>query len=356
MKSSRSSLLFLALTTLALSGVKAQTSATTDPVGFTTFPTPPATDVRLAPPLTHTPSFQGSGTASEFVVTVSPSPSWAAGEFSSTPHYLQVIGGDQDGMLFDIASNTIDTLTLVNNGVAPTGINGNSFKVIKYNTLSSVFPADQAGISFQASASAFSLGTQIIFPNITDTGINRSAPDTYYFLGGYWRKVGSGTTNFNNTPILPDSFVIVRNTASAPANLAVTVIGAVSTTDIVVPLTSAAGKQNDNYVATSRPADQTLDNLGLISSGAFEPSTSAFSLKDQLLVFDNAASGINKAASATYFYLAGSVNQWRKVGGGSANAGTDVIPAGSGIVIRKASAVSETTSFWNNSLTLAPAP
>lgn len=350
----RPSLLGIILSSLAVSGLHAQDTATTDPVGFMTFATPPATDVRLAPPLTQAPAFQGSGTASGFVVTASPSPGWTTDEFSSTPHYLQIVGGAQDGMLFDIASNTADTLSLVDNGVPPTGIDGNTFKVVKYNTLISIFPADQAGVSFQASASAFVLGTQIIFPNLTGTGINRSAPDTYYFLGGYWRKVGSGSANFDNTPILPDSFIIVRNTASAPANLAVTVAGSVSTSEITVPLTSAAGTQNDNYVATSRPADQTLESLGLISSGAFEPSVSAFNLKDQLLVFNNEAPGINKSASATYYYLGGTVNQWRRVGGGTANVGTDIIPAGAGVVVRKASAASESTSFWNNSLTLAP--
>lgn len=104
------------------------------------------------------------------------------------------------------------------------------------------------------------------------------------------------------------------------------------------------------------PSDITLNNLGLIESGAFTPSASTLGTvrKDTLLVFNNAASGFNKAPSATYYYLTNASTQgWRSTTAGTNDVGTTVIPAAVGYVIRKATNGTTGSQFWTNNITIS---
>jgi uncharacterized protein (TIGR02597 family) len=117
----------------------------------------------------------------------------------------------------------------------------------------------------------------------------------------------------------------------------------------MIPLSTEAGSSQDNFVSMTRPVDVALNDTGLITSGAFQSSASIASITDKLLVYDNTAVGINKAPISTYYYSNGA---WRKFGDSVTNDhGSDVIPAGSGFVIRKAAVSGGPTSFWQNSPT-----
>ncbi|MEI6073380.1 MAG: TIGR02597 family protein [Verrucomicrobiae bacterium] len=326
-------------------------NATTTPVGVITVDLPKGSDTIIATPLAKAESFRGAVTSrTGFAITVSPSPAW--GSFTTTPHYIQAVDGAQAGVFFDVASNTADTITLVDNGLAPTGLDaGTNFKVVEYWTLGTLFPASSANVSFTPSLSTLVRRTLINFPNVVGTGINRSSSATYFFYGSYWRNVSTAGVDANNTPILPDSYITVRNPTTAADGLKLTVTGSVNLDPISIPLDSIAGAPNDNFVSMSRPVDVTLNDLGLISSGAFTASPSTLIRKDQLLVFNNATIGINKSASATYFYTGGT---WRSTANAGVDAGTTTIPAGSGIIIRKATAASPASAFWKNEIVLAP--
>ena len=331
-------------------------TATTDPVGFVTIDFQASTDVLFSPPLTTAPAFQGSVSSTvNLTVSVSPSPNWTTNQFAAANEaafYAVATSGSQAGVIFDIVSNTADSITFSNSsGITPVGFTaGTPIKIVQYNTLGSTFPASSANASFVPSSSAFVRNTQILFPNVTATGTNRSADQTFYFLNGAWRKVGaSASTSYDNQPIAPDSYIIVRNSATAPTGLKLTVTGSVNTAPTSIQIDRLTTGKNDNYVSSARPLDQTLDQTGIYESGSFVASASAFVRQDELLVFSNSASGINKSASATYYYLSGA--GWRKVGSSSA-AGSDVIPAGSALVIRKNTAASNTTQFWTNTITI----
>ena len=359
MNSLRSSLAALAAALLAAPGVQAQTTATTDPVGFMTIDLPVGSDTIVAAPLSKAPVFQGAVTSlSGFVVTVTGA---NFGDLTTSPHYLQAVTGAQAGMIFDIASNTADTITLVNNGVTPTGLSaGTTFKVVPYWTLATLFPSTDQGVSFTPSAGALitQRRTQILFPNVTGTGINRSASTIYYFVtNSYWRSAAGGTNNFDNTAILPDSYFIVRNPTNAASGLKLTVAGSVNTGPMAVQLDRLASGPNDNYVSLGRPMDITLNDLGLITSGAFTPSAGTLitQRRDQLMIFNNASIGINKSASAIYYYLTNATTQgWRSASTGTNDVGTNVISAAVGYVIRKATNGTTGTQFWTNTTTPAP--
>ena len=361
----RSSFAALTASLLAAHGLQAQTTATTDPVGFMTIATPVASDTIIAAPLTKPPVFQGAvSSRSNFVITVSPSPNFS--NLAAKPHYVQPISGAQAGFLFDVATNTSNTITLVDNGITPTGLDAsNTFKVVPYWTLGEIYPATDAGVSFTPSGTtALNRRTQILTPNIVGTGINRAAAATYFFATNaadptnpavsYWRSTATGATNQNATPILPDSYFTVRQTTNSGTNLATTIAGNVNTGAVAVQLESVAGTANDNYVSLGRPTDITLNNLGVVQSGAFLQSlnTTALGRRDQLLIISNSSIGFNKAASVTYYYVTNA--GWKSTATGTNDVGTNVIPAAIGYIVRKVSNNTPGTQFWTNNITIAP--
>lgn len=345
-------LLVVAATLFAVTGLNAEVTAVTDPVGFMTIDTPQGSDTIIAAPFTKAPVFQGAVTSQNgFVITATGA---SFGDLTTTPHYVQAADGSQAGMIFDVQTNSSTTITLVDNGVQPTGLSaGVQIKVIPYWTLGTLFPASDQGVSFTPSAGVIlpQRRTQILFPNFAGIGINRAAGSIYYFVTNtYWRNTSGGTNNFNNTPILPDSYFIVRNPTNAASDLKLTVAGSVNMGPMAVQLDRQGNTGNDNYVSLGRPVDITLNDLGLISSGAFTPSLGVIlpQRRDQLLVFDNSASGINKAAKSIYYYVTNS--GWRSTSTGTNDVGNNIIPSAVGYVIRKATNNGTGTVFWTNTV------
>lgn len=355
-----------AVAALALSApvpvLHAQSTATTDPVGFVTVDTPVGSDTIIATPLTKAPVIQSAvDSRNGFTITLG---SVFTNDLTGLPHYVQAKDGPQAGMIFDVASNTTNTITLVDNGVEPTGLaNGVTLKVIPYWTLGQLYPASDQNVSFQPSGL---LGpqrrTQILFPNIMGAGINRSASAVYYFATNasapldpsksFWRVVGS-TNNVDNTPILPDSYYIVRNPVNAMSGLKTTIVGSVNVNPMVVQLDSTGSTANDNYISLGRPMDIKLNDLGLIESGAFMASASVLGpvRRDQLMVINNEIIGINKSASVIYYYVTG--QGWRQAGAGNVDVGNDIIKAATGYIIRKASQNPVGSQFWTNHISIA---
>lgn len=350
---------------VASSGLNAQTTATTDPVGFMTIPTPTNNDTIIAAPLTKPPVFQGAvSSRSNFVITVSPSPGF--GNLAATPHYVQPVTGSQAGFIFDVLTNDSNSITLVDNGVTPSGLDpSNTFKVVPYWTIGEIFPATDQNVSFTPSGTTgLNRRTQVLFPNVVGTGPNRAPSATLFFATNaadptnpavsYWRSTATGATNQNSTPILPDSYFIVRNPTNAATNLAVTIAGNVNTGAAAVQLDSVAGTNNDNYVSLGRPTDITLNDLGLIQSGAFLQSLNTLGTgrRDLLFVISNSIPGINKAPSVTYYYVTNS--GWKSTATGTNDVGTNVITAAIGYTVRKVSNNTPGTQFWTNNITIAP--
>ena len=84
--------------------------------------------------------------------------------------------------------------------------------------------------------------------------------------------------------------------------------------------------------------EKALRDAALVSSGAFEGSadTQTSNRKDELMVYDNAAGGINKQPSATYYFDV-SAGLWRSTTSDTADAGGTELSPGAFLVIRSAS-------------------
>jgi Verrucomicrobium spinosum paralogous family TIGR02597 len=218
--------------------------------------------------------------------------------------------------------------------------------LIPYWTPATIFPPGDAGVSFTATNSPPTYKTELLIPNTSSSGINLSPSATYFFINNGsnvgWRLEGDNTTDHGHDPLLPDSYLIVRNSNGAPT-LPLTASGSVLMSKLAVPILASASQQQDNPVAMIRPVDTTLDSNGLA------PIDTSFLQGDQLLLFDNTQAQIGKQPNKVYTFNDG----WR-LSNDNLDHSKDIVPAGSAMLVRRA-AKSAGTVYWVNAPTYVPA-
>ena len=255
----------------------------------------------------------------------------------------------KEGSYYTVTANGTNTLTVNLNGDSLSIVAANtSVSLIPYWTLGTAFPAANAGSSFIASTGTAprSRQTQILMSDLTSSGTNLSASAIYYYYNGIWCLSGADpTVSYNDTVLIPSTYFIARNSTTGTTFVP---SGGVYMNRLTLLLDTQSSISQDNAVALPRPASATLNDLGLIGSGAFTSSTGTAPRNrgDSLLVYDNTASSTNKSASAIYYYYN---NAWRLSGAdATVDYGTTSIPYGVGFTVRKAPAANAITSFWQN--------
>ena len=328
-----------AITAAALLALTAQTVSAADAVGYNVVTVPANSDVLVSVP------FNQKAVGSFTVVSVTGSGVTVADTLQANAYtngyYVRFTSGSGEGLWSTISANGTGGFDLQNTAVLAHVGNGNTFKVYPHQTLAKVFPDGMEGVSFEKSASGLNRKTEILIPGTSGVGINKSAASTYYYINNEWRRVGGGTANQDNTVLSPETFFVLRN--RGVEELSYIASGNVESLALgrFVDIQTA---KNDIPAVSGRPVPMTLAELGLGGTAAFETSASGLNRKDELLVFDNTATGQNKSAQATYYFISG---QWRKVGGGTVNYNDQLVDAGAALIIRKAAAASAGSAEWN---------
>lgn len=275
-------------------------------------------------------------------------------------HYLHMTSGTHDGRWYDIVGNTTNSVTIDLNGDELTGVaNGDSAVIAEYWTLDTLFPPDQAtgdatttghAIVGSSGTGSRSRMTEILYPDLVGAGINRAATKQYFIdsLTAEW-KDSEGNITAGNTILWPDVMFTIRHPSRVSASTAYIMNGEVITERMVIGLSTNDIGEHDNYIALPRPVDVALEDLNLGGTSAYVGSAGVGSRnrKDEILLVDNSVQGMNKSATIQYYYdsIAGI---WRNAEGDTDATG-DVIPAGTGFVIRKSSTVDGITHFWQQS-------
>jgi uncharacterized protein (TIGR02597 family) len=354
--SARSRASLVALLSGAANFASAQVTVTTDPVGFTTTTLLGSSDTFVSIPFTRPPEFTGAiASASGRTITLVGNPlSQSQFLYGGTQHnhYYALIGpisgtGTKEGHTYLVTGNGTGTLTVdtshddLNNIPANTQV-----EVIPYWTPATIFPASDANVSFTPTTSSSSYQTQIRVPNYSASGINLPYSPVYFFSNNVdgtsnnvgWRSVGDNITDHGDDPLLPDGYFVVRRSSSEAQTLPLTLrnVGTVLLKKLAVPLI-AMSQQQDNPVSIVRPVNVALDATGLA------PANNSFGAGDKLLLYNNTAAGFNKSPSATYTHD----THWRLTGDGTlSDHGADIIPSGTGFIIRKAAG--GVGAFWTN--------
>lgn len=324
------SILFSALT---------QASVATDPVGFTT--------------LTINGSPDGSTTAFTAISVNLENPVVLKGKFTETPtsntatdsyasndvnaysvtdsvgngsYYFQITSGSNEGLIFDILSNTSSQYSL-SADLSGLVSAGDSYSIKKHTTLGDVFGEDNsAGFKSGGDVGA---SDRIYIMSTDGSGIYATyyyQTDSLGFLGGDgWRLSGDLFTDVSDVVIGPDDGLFVGRTAIG--DLSIIVSGSVNTTDHQRFLPTGY-----SLVSYPFPVDVTLDELGLYSNINGYVSGGDVASSDRVYVIS--AEGIFTVyyrQTDALGFLGG--DGWRLSGDIFTPYDDEVIPAGSSLVI-----------------------
>ena len=360
-------------------------TAYTTPVGYVSQTCLKSSDTVIGLPLQT--AVRGAGalsvnpdlvtTPGSAILTLAGTPGFTVDAFKNVS-YVRFTSGPANGRFYAVTGNTASAITVNLNGDVLDAVATNTLAVTDFWTLNALFnPAVTTNSSATTgnavvnslSASNGNRRTQLFFANISTSNINLAPSATYYVLADItnpptrWVRVGDATfTDQGAIQCWPDVSMTLRNPASLAGDTTYTCTGEVVTGATVTPLLTrvgAAAAQRDNPRVLSRPVNVSLTNLQLGGTSAFVTSATVSNgnRRDTLFVYNNDAAVINKAPSASYYYLAAQVDpvspaKWVRVGDATlADSGNVVIPAGAGFFIRKYGTAAGTTSFWTNTPT-----
>lgn len=346
MKSPHILSMLLAASALALTSVNAQTSVTSDVVGYVTYSTADGVDSKLGIPMVKPVSSDAISSLTAGTLTVSSDSSAL-----DTGNYIQFTSGSLDGLWFQVSTANSTSITVAENLETLGAVATDSFDVYEAWTLSSLF-----GTSFPVSTDVFSPVAQILTNDVTSTGINKAPTGNFAYHDGTSGFVDAGWYDVNdsfggnkdNEPLLPDTFITIRNETGSQIDTVIA--GSVPSEPIAFSI-NAGSVENDNLIYNPYPTDVQLSLSGL--QGAIAVSTDVFSPTEQIIVYSSSPSGLNPSPTFNYAYHDGTSGiigaGWFDVNdtfGGSSN--TVTIPAGGAFLIRKAAGGSD--SSWTASL------
>lgn len=322
MKLLRPSILGVLVTSLAVSGLHAQSTATTDPVGFVT------TTIRgksgannansfvslgMSRPSAYqgavgTPSLNGSD---QTVLTFTGTP-FTANQFNGAGnrHYLQLTAGPNSGTVTEVLATTQNTLTLADNINAVITAGSTTFRIVPYWTLSTVFPN---GGGLNGGASAGAADTVAVF--------NNGVPTTYFYSTTFnqWR---TGSTDSSNVIIPPGNGLLITRKVAGDVQLVLAGSVPLGPTEAMIGGGTSTAARN-SVVSNPYPlASVTLASSGLSSVITGGASAGA---ADTVQIYNSAG------VPTTYFYST-TFNQWRT---GSTDASNVTIPQGAAIVVNR---------------------
>lgn len=243
------------------------------------------TDVFVSVPLLRAAEYTGTiSSVSGNVVTLTGSPNLSAspqtGSFAPTsgiPHIIQIDSGNKEGLIAMVTSNTTDTLTIaLQPGDSLTDVvNGDSITVRKATTVSNLFENSPVPAL-----------TQVLGFSATIPRINNAADLIYEFDGTEWIDTNSFATA-NNVILYPGESFFIRNQSLSPIT-SIVVTGDVNTSKFRTVLPASGVQQDIAFSFLGGPGEVIgTSGLGAVSVAG-----------DQILVTDNSAAGLNKAAAS----------------------------------------------------------
>jgi uncharacterized protein (TIGR02597 family) len=347
MKSLLQHLSFLSALSLSLLPA-ALPAATSDPVGAMTVTLTEGADNFIAIPFTSAPSYQGAvaslaNTSGDvYALGLGSTVAGADADAWAGLYYVRFTSGAADGKYFTILSSSTTALDIDSLGDDLSGVQaGDTFSVFEYYTLSSLLPpATQTSVVASTGTRVSQRGSEVLFPETTDVGINRAPRLKYFVTSTDWYD--ASTRGIAEDVILyPDSYIIIRQKEGAGSRDLVlygSVPMAASTSYVF-----QSSIKNDNHLAYIRPIPTALSTIGFGSEFLDSSSTRVSARTDELLLWDN-PSGINPAPDKKFFKVGG---VWYDAT--TRNVADDYeIKPGAALILRKSPDSVETTSNWKN--------
>ena len=353
---------YFSILAAAACGMAFGQTAYTTPVGYLSLTVPAGSDTTITPSLSRAPLLQGSSTSiTGNVISIATAAANNAFINSGDPNaktYVLVRSGALAGLRFPVTSNTGSTVTV--NGGASTlqdqGFVGTDLvSVVPYWTLNTLFPG---GLGVGVTADLVDATSLVLFSDQVNIAANRAPNKAYFYFGGdaenYPDYPAGWYDNDNLDGGLQDTVAIdpavLMTIRNSPAT-SVTLTGEVPSVSLATKFLTSSTVANDELVGSPYPTDTTLQNSGL--QQAIAPTTDLVDAKDTIQVYNDTATGLNKAPSKVYFYFAGDAENYPDYPAGwydndNLDGGlvTDtVLKGGRCFIIRKAPGV-ESVNTW----------
>jgi uncharacterized protein (TIGR02597 family) len=331
MNTLRPSIYAIALTSLALSGAHAQSTATTDPVGFTTITVRGKTGATKALstvvlPMERPAAYVGACTGANFsldgsnrtVITFG-SNLFTANQFTGTgnQHYFRLSNGGNAGDFSTIVANTANSITLADD-LNTVLLTSSTFEVNPYWTLGTALPS---GGGLQGGTSVAAADTVTIY--------NSNFVGTTYFYNTTASQWRTGITASDNVIIPPGSGLAIERKQATPVSIVLAGAVPLGTSAVDVNGSSSGTATRNTMVGSAYPlASKRLADIGLYtgSSATGLQGGTSVAAADTITIY-NPATGVG----VTYFYNT-TANQWRT---GITDSSNVTIPEGAAILIAR---------------------
>jgi hypothetical protein len=265
---------------------------------------------------------------------------WAAGQLSvaATPFLLEITSGDAQGRMLLLATtvaNTVDTVTispeeitrvgdLRNLGIVADAQNGSTYRLRPVDTLSSFFGTPGTTL-IQGGTSASTADTVTIV-------LNGTAANYFYSTTlGRWTRVGLGSPDASNVPLLPYAGLQYGRIASTPLEFIVT--GKVPSGQRRVAIRNSG----PTMLAPFWPVTQTLAGLALQTTPDWTSGASP-SAADTIVM--------SSGGSLSTFFHDGT--NWRRTGLGTPVANSNAVPIGSSLLINRRGSATNFSTYQHN--------
>lgn len=325
--------------------------------GYLKIECPGGTDTRVSAPfhpvaawsgpLAGAPQSVGGGIVR---LMVNLPPEIGVGAFSATPHWVLCKAvSAAAGRHFLITAHNGTSIDVEGVPADWAGVNaGAQIEVIPAWTLDGLFPpGQQSTFHLSTGRLAPDRGSELLLFSQVGKGTQLAPSRRFFITTSGWTSV-DGFTGAGETIIAPGEAFIIRHPAGRPATEFV--VGQQVYGEVVrIGLRVSDGTRQDTTAAPPRPVKIILEDLEF-SPGVFEESVSTDPTlrKDELIIFDNTAEGINKAPAGIFFRSGG---QWVEDIAGFPVANLVEIEPSAGLVIRKSTGPLDQTVQWAN-----PAP
>lgn len=253
---------------------------------------------------------------------------WTGGNLSvaATPRILRVTSGAAEGRTFLLSTTVANTATTVTLATTETtnlttlgivsGANGDTFKILECDTLSSFF-GDPAGIV--KTTGAATADNVLILVN--------GAWNTYYYhsTNNRWVRNALGTPDSTNLAIKPETAILFSRIGTSALTLSVTGSVPMSKRSDIVRGSGLT------FLGSNWPVDTSLLNSGIQNLPGWQANATA-SGADQVLILVNGAWN-------TYWWNG---TNWRRSALGSPISDSVLIKAGTGVLLNNLVAGSAT--------------
>jgi uncharacterized protein (TIGR02597 family) len=258
-------------------------------------------------------------------------------------YYVLVTGGAMKGYFFTVQGNTANSLRIDSEGLTITSGDIKAVSLRPYWSLSSLFPASQATISFIPTTDSSNVMTKVVISPPVTYGPQQpqNVGESYYFSADLnsWVSTANPTVPAGDAVVVPGAYVYLQNTGTNNYPLHVFLSGSVLKTQFNFFFTSSSIASAISYFSLPRNSSYPINQIGFnMTNFTQSTGTSPSQRKDQLIV-DDGHGGIG----AIYYRYR---NQWYNTN--SPLPTNPVFPAGTVFGLQKPASTSNGTSILIN--------